>query len=190
MRKETPKPKRRVWGLNIIRKRGYNKIMGKTLGYHITFTTYGTWLQGDKRGWVKDGKIFEGDCELYKNNEKRVEGKKVVLSKTERDIVRETIIRKAEEINEKILAILVWSSHVHIVIKYSGRPVEELVRIFKNAATVALKGNEFKGRVWTRGYDKRFCFDENALKARIEYVNGHGRSRTDIKKKIVRRFGG
>jgi REP element-mobilizing transposase RayT len=164
--------------------------MGKTLGYHITFTTYGTWLQGDKRGWVKDGKIFEGDCELYKNNEKRVEGKKVVLSKTERDIVRETIIRKAEEINEKILAILVWSSHVHIVIKNSGRPVEELVRIFKNAATVALKGNEFKGRVWTRGYDKRFCFDENALKARIEYVNGHGRSRTDIKKKIVRRFGG
>jgi len=152
--------------------------MGKTLGYHITFTTYGTWLQGDKRGWVKDGKIYEGDCELYNMSEKQVEGKQVLLGKNERDVVRETICRKAESIGEKILAILVWSNNVHIVIKYSGRPVEELVRIFKNSAAVALRGNEFKGRVWTRGFDKRFCFDDNALRARIEYVNGHGKGKS------------
>ena len=29
--------------------------MEKTLGYMITLTTYGTWLQGDKRGYVKNG---------------------------------------------------------------------------------------------------------------------------------------
>jgi REP element-mobilizing transposase RayT len=168
-----PNPKRRDWRLNIIRKRGYNRIMAKTLGYHITFTTYGTWLQGDKRRWVKDGKTYNPNRELYERNKKRVEDKKIVLNKRERDIVSETILRKAEEISEKILAILVWSSHVHIVIKYSGRPVEELVRIFKNSAAAALRGNEFKGRVWTRGFDKRFCFDEKSLRNRIEYVKGH-----------------
>jgi hypothetical protein len=28
--------------------------MVKTLGYMITFTTHGTWLQGDERGFVKE----------------------------------------------------------------------------------------------------------------------------------------
>jgi hypothetical protein len=27
----------------------------------ITFTTYGTWLQGDERGYVKNGRILPGD---------------------------------------------------------------------------------------------------------------------------------
>ncbi len=29
--------------------------MGKTLGYMVTWTTYGSRLQGDARGFVKDG---------------------------------------------------------------------------------------------------------------------------------------
>jgi len=32
--------------------------MSKLVGYMVTWTTYGSWLQGDKRGFVKDGKIF------------------------------------------------------------------------------------------------------------------------------------
>ena len=41
--------------------------MAKTLGYMITWTTYGTWLQGDERGYVKDGNIcpaFHGGFEV------------------------------------------------------------------------------------------------------------------------------
>jgi len=30
-------------------------IMARMIGYMLTRTTYGTWLQGDKRGYVKDG---------------------------------------------------------------------------------------------------------------------------------------
>jgi len=29
------------------------------------------------------------------------------------------------------------------------------------------------GRIWTSGYDKRFCFDENELNTRIDYVQRH-----------------
>jgi hypothetical protein len=29
--------------------------MSKTVGYMVTWTTYGTWLQGEKKGFVKDG---------------------------------------------------------------------------------------------------------------------------------------
>jgi len=48
---------RQAWGLNRV-------IMSKTLGYMLTWTTYGTWLQGDERGYVKDGQVLRGDKKL------------------------------------------------------------------------------------------------------------------------------
>jgi hypothetical protein len=59
------------------------------------------------------------------------------------------------------------------VVDYVPRPIEDLVRRYKNAGYFALRKEGFVGRVWTRGYDKRFCFDEKALKERIRYVEGH-----------------
>jgi REP element-mobilizing transposase RayT len=147
--------------------------MRKTVGYMVTFTTYGTWLQGDERGWVKDGIIYEENTELRKANEGQVKGDAVRLGRREKEIVREAICGKAESLGEKILAISVWSNHVHIVAGYSGRPIEATIRIYKNAASAALRGSEFAGRVWSRGFDKRFCFDENSLRERIKYVSGH-----------------
>lgn len=32
--------------------------MGKTLGTMFTMTTYGSWLRGDERGWIEDGKLM------------------------------------------------------------------------------------------------------------------------------------
>ena len=148
--------------------------MRKTLGYMVTFTTYGTWLQGDERGWVKKGSVYEGNTELHKVNEGHMKGKAVRLGKREKEIVQEAICKKAETSGEKILAISVWSNHVHIVQEYSGRPVEETVRIYKNTTSAALKRSGFEGKVWTRGFDKRFCFSEEDLRVRIDYVNEHG----------------
>jgi len=67
----------------------------------------------------------------------------------------------------------VCSNHVHIVVGYDGRPIEETVRRYKNVSTVALREKGLEGKVWTRGYDKRFCFDEASLEERIRYVKGH-----------------
>jgi REP element-mobilizing transposase RayT len=147
--------------------------MEKVIGYMVTFTTYGTWLQGDKRGWVKEGIIYKENAELHNVNESNLKGKVVRLKKREKEIVREAICRKAKVRGEEMLAISVWSNHVHIVQRYNGRPIEETVRIYKNTASAALRKKGFEGRVWTRGYDKRFCFDEKELKTRIKYVNEH-----------------
>ena len=38
--------------------------MGKTLAILFTFTTYGTWLRGDARGWVDDGILVPPDPTL------------------------------------------------------------------------------------------------------------------------------
>jgi len=60
-----------------------------------------------------------------------------------------------------------------VVIGEGGNSVDKVVNRFKSAAYYALKENGVKKRVWTRGYDKRFCFDENSLAERIKYVEGH-----------------
>jgi REP element-mobilizing transposase RayT len=152
--------------------------MGKTLGYMVTFTTYGTWLQGDKRGWVKNANIYQVNPCIEEANKEQMQHTAVRLSKIERDLVREAMLGKARERKQKVYAISVWSNHVHIVFENDGWPISKVVQAYKNAATVALKKNGFCGKVWTSGYDKRYCFDEKALRKRIEYVERHTKTGT------------
>jgi REP element-mobilizing transposase RayT len=147
--------------------------MGKTLGYMVTWTTYGSWLQGDARGFVKDGNILGENKGLEQANRKMLIGDRFKLKKEQRDVARRDILLEAERIGEKILAISVCSNHIHVVIGKGGNSVDKVVNRFKSAAYYALRKSGVEGRVWTRGYDKRFCFDENSLAERIKYVEGH-----------------
>ena len=147
--------------------------MARTLGYMITFTTYGTWLQGDERGFVTDGKTYAGNQSLADSNKQNLSKNPVRLSKTHRAIAAEAIIEKAGQLGQKILTLAVCSNHVHIVTDYIPVPIGKIVRYYKNAAQAALRRTGLSGRVWTKGFDKRYCFDEKALKSRIDYVNSH-----------------
>ena len=49
--------------------------MSEIVGYMLTWTTYGTWLQGDARGYVKNGKILSENKGLEKANRKKRHGK-------------------------------------------------------------------------------------------------------------------
>jgi REP element-mobilizing transposase RayT len=80
---------------------------------------------------------------------------------------------EAKRLIQKVYAVAVCSNHVHLVLGYDKRAIGELVRSYKNEAYFALRKNGFVKRVWTRGYDKRYCFDEKSLKDRIDYVLRH-----------------
>lgn len=147
--------------------------MGKTVGYMVTFTTYGSWLQGREQGFVKDGEIRGENVLLARSSAKKMKGSVVRLNKRQKAIVREAILEKARKVGQRIIAIAVQSNHVHMVIGYDGRPIEETVKRYKNVGTVALREDGHRGKVWTRGYDKRFCFDEASLEERIRYVKRH-----------------
>lgn len=151
----------------------YGFIMTKMLGYMVTWTTYGTWLQGDKRGCVKDGQVIKKNEQLRQDNEQRLAQEAVRFGAREKEAVKQAIQDEAEKLDQTIYSIAVCSNHVHIVVDYNGRPIEDLVRRYKNAGYFALRERELAGRVWTRGYDKRFCFDEKALCDRIDYVQRH-----------------
>ena len=147
--------------------------MNETIAYMVTWTTYGTWLQGDKRGYVKDGKVLRGNYKLREINKINQKGSKVKLSKSSREIVKKAILQEALRIGHTIYAIEICSNHVHLVAEYDGSEIGDAVSRYKNAGYFALRKIGFKGRVWTKGFDKRYCFDEGELKARIDYVNGH-----------------
>ena len=149
--------------------------MARTIGYIITWTTYGTWLQGGEKGFVKDGEVRGKNVAIKKDCEKKLEGEPVRLGRSEKDVVKEAILEAAKRFQQKIRAIAVCSNHVHIVCEYVNVPIGVLVGYYKNAGRVALKKCGFEGKLWTRGFDKRFCFSEKDLRARVDYVNKHGK---------------
>jgi hypothetical protein len=63
------------------------------LAYHITWTTYGTWLPGDARGWIKTGAwgIQAPDPKREKDAGERMEESSVVLTPDQRALVEGTI---------------------------------------------------------------------------------------------------
>jgi hypothetical protein len=147
--------------------------MARTLGYLLTWTTYGTWLQGDERGYVKDGEVLGANVAIKIDCRKNLKGGPVRLVRNERAVVREAILGAREKFDQKILAIAVCSNHVHVVCEYVDVPIGVVVSYYKNAGRTALKRMGFQGRLWTGGYDKRFCLNEAALAERIRYVRGH-----------------
>jgi REP element-mobilizing transposase RayT len=147
--------------------------MAKTLGYLITWTTYGTWLQGDKRGYVKDGEILPRDDKLSEANKSNQKGDVIRLSTQQKKIVHNAIVKESATIGQQILALAVCSNHVHLVLNYIPKPVADIVAYYKKAGRLALKASGIEGKVWTKGYNKKFCFDQATLERRITYVQNH-----------------
>lgn len=143
------------------------------IGYMVTWTTYGSWLQGDKRGYVKHGKIMSGDKKILHANRRLQKSPTVKLNSEHRAIVRQAILDEAKRIGHTIEALTVCTNHVHLVARPCQESVEEIVSRYKNVAMFALHEHGQVGRIWTHGFDKRFCFSQEDLNRRIEYVNNH-----------------
>jgi len=139
----------------------------------LTWTTYGSWLPGDKRGYVQDGQILPGNVRTLERNKQRQRSTTVRLSTREKQIVHRVILTEAQKLVHQIEVCAVFSNHVHLVARPHSESIEEVVGRYKSVTTRALWQHGRKGRIWTKGYDKRFCFTEGNLTARIKYVNKH-----------------
>jgi len=154
--------------------------VGRTLGYMLTWTTYGIWLQGDERGFVRDGKILRGNKGLAQANKlSQVQGS-VKLTKRQRELVREAILKEAALRKQRVHALAVKATHVHIVVQNTVEPIGNMVAYYKKAGRLAIKATRHTGKLWTRGYDKRFCFDEASLQARTKYAQRQNPASSDI----------
>ena len=161
----------------LFEKRGLIKggcLIVSVVGYMLTWTTYGTWLQGEKRGWVNDGEVLEECVGLLQKNIQSMNQRAVYLSKSQREVVRRAILESAKRIGQEILAVTVRSNHVHVVVVNSYIPISKVVQRYKRESTHAICSGGFKGKVWTKGYDVQYCFDEAGVRGRVGYVERHG----------------
>ena len=101
----------------------------------LTWTTYGSWLQGDERGWVKNGKILEPDSRRYLTNKQKIKSAPVKLKESQRRLVKEIISSESKKINHRIYARAVCSNHVHIVAGSCSESISRIVQRYKRVST-------------------------------------------------------
>ncbi|HZZ30323.1 MAG TPA: hypothetical protein VFE46_20155 [Pirellulales bacterium] len=149
--------------------------MGNTLATMLTMTTYGTWLRGDKRGWVEDGVIYPPDPELQSADQSRMQHAPFRFEQSDLSRIGQSISDSLlQRLQQCIYALTVQTWHVHVVISTTTNPISAVVKCAKDVARYTLR----PGRtIWTDGYDKRFCFEEQTVRNRIAYVERHNLER-------------
>lgn len=145
--------------------------MGNTLATMFTMTTYGTWLRGDRRGWVDDGIIFPPNPILEDADRRRMKHSPYLF---DCDRLHEAGGYIGESLTTRLefplyaLCINTW--HVHFVIGPTCHTLGDVAKCAKDAVRYGLG----PGRpIWAEGYDKRFCFDNRSARNRIRYVERH-----------------
>ncbi len=155
--------------------RGYKKIkMSEIIGYMATWTTYGTWLPGDKRGYVDNkGQLQQGDEALYEKSKELQKSPTVTLNLAEKNSVKHTILDESLRIGHKIISLAVCTNHVHLLARPYQEPIDKMINRYKSLTTRIFWEHGRTGKIWTRGYDKQFCFNEKELVARMVYILKH-----------------
>lgn len=136
-----------------------------------TFTTYGTWLRGDRRGWVDDCEVFPPNPALEAADRKRMKHAPFLFS-TDRllddgRMIGESLI---ERLSLHVYAMAVRTWHVHFV---TSVPIVEHADVAKCGKDAVRWGLQPGRPIWTDGYDKRFCFDDRVALNRIHYLERH-----------------
>jgi hypothetical protein len=88
------------------------------LAFHLIWTTYGTWLPGDARGWVEAGVpgVQPPDPGREDRARELMAESAVVLSPEQRRIVTQTIQDHARVRGWVLHAVNVRSNRVHVVV--------------------------------------------------------------------------
>ena len=151
------------------------------LAYHIVWTTYGTWLPGDWRGWVVKGvsRSQEPDPELERQSRERMVESAVLMSTAQCATVEQTIADHCRIRKWTLHAVNARSNHVHVVVTADRDPDEVrdqlkawCARKLSDAEGLATKVAKKAGRRhwFTEGGDCEVIGDEEYLANAIRYV--------------------
>ena len=150
--------------------------MPEPLAYFLTWTTYGTWLPGDERGWVLKGKGFQLPRPITKKlAADRMTEPVCSLDDAQREIVEKTIHDHCKIRNWELHAVSCRSNHVHVVVTADLDPKKVRDQL-KAWCTRRLKehgrqrADSVRQKWWTAGGSQRFIGDQESLEAVIRYV--------------------
>ncbi|GHT31926.1 hypothetical protein FACS189427_05720 [Planctomycetales bacterium] len=166
-------------------------MYSEPLAYFITFTTFGTWLHGDSRGFVIDGipGIQQGNAAILRYRKEHLTQEPFYLSASERLLADNLIRQFSEEQGWTLHALSVRSNHLHIVVTVNNRltieaavcgcpsaklTIDQTMRSIKSLVTRELRKRGIISadkKVWTKYGSTKYIFDEHYLQNAIRYVN-------------------
>jgi REP element-mobilizing transposase RayT len=155
----------------------------------LTWTTYGTWLPGDDRGFVgnvrqpggthvthnQPGTDYDGETPHLGAYAKATQKLATLrLTRDQAAAVCKQIQATAEVRRWKLFAVVVMANHLHVVVAVPGDPAPStLLRDFKSYCARALNktlASSAPRRWWTKSGSTRKLPDEAAVLAAIRYV--------------------
>ena len=86
------------------------------LAWHLIWTTYGTWLHGDKRGSYFFSQYLPPDAELEESMRERLTEEPVYLTDHQRAIVDAAIVEECTKQGWLLHERNVRTNHVHVVV--------------------------------------------------------------------------
>jgi REP element-mobilizing transposase RayT len=154
---------------------------------HITWTCYGTWLPGDRRGHVSPLLLPHGGSRPRQNvpgtppgpadafTRRRAQGLRkwpaVFLTAEQARVVADSLRRAAQARGWRILGGAVMANHVHVVVTDCPTDGPAVRRVLKGTSQAAL--NDHAGhhqKWWTRGGSNRYKNDWPAIENAVRYV--------------------
>jgi REP element-mobilizing transposase RayT len=158
----------------------------------LTWTTYGTWLPGDSRGFVSNvrdaadasglevrhnipGTPCDADLPgLEASARKSLKCPPIHLTRQQAELLLAQFRETAAHRGWVLLAVAVMANHVHLVVGVPGDPdPETLLRDFKSYGSRALNrhgGTPASGTWWTTSGSKRKLPHGEAVRSAVDYV--------------------
>jgi REP element-mobilizing transposase RayT len=160
--------------------------------YLLTWTTYGTWLPGDERGFVgrvpdeQGGHVTHNlPGEPYDADEPRLQrealrqrkGAPVKLTREQAGVCVEAFGEVCVRYGVSIDAGAVMANHLHLVVTSDESEGPRLLNLFKGVSSRRLGqrfGKQASGSWWTTGGSRRLLRDERAFENAVNYVRNQG----------------
>ena len=157
--------------------------------WFLTWTTYGTWLPGDERGFVSN--VDSGDRTGHRLNEfgsepaaksrglqimaqAKLSGPPVYLTVEHAKVLFNQFLETATFRKWELSAVAIMVNHVHLLVGVPGDPEPHtLLRDFKSYGSRCLNhfaGKPASGTWWTEGGSTRKKGSDEAIAAAAEYA--------------------
>jgi REP element-mobilizing transposase RayT len=157
----------------------------------LTWTTYGTWLPGDERGFVSPvpqergkrilhnvrGSQYDQDIpRLRKESRRLLKGPPVFLQLPHAEVLLAQFQETSAHRFWTPIAVAVMRAHIHVFVGVPGDPdPEDLLRDFKAYGSRALNrqfSRPKSGTWWTESGSKRVKRTEDSMVKAVRYVAG------------------
>ena len=161
------------------------------IGFLFTWSTYGTWLPGDRRGWVEYRRGFQlPDPILELECAARMMEGACVLTPHQRERVHQQVAETCGHRGWLLHGVNCRTNHVHVVLSSTAHPkvIREQFkawctrRLNEQQAELGIHEEQRRTRWWADRGSIRWIYREADLEAAINYVlNGQDNPRRFVK---------